>query len=240
MSLEELLKPVKYVDEQVLRGYTVVSKQLHLDEGRKKYFVGMGLCLTNFTISIASNASNMPYEGIYYSLTLLTVPDGALNCIGIMEALSEQDSETKAVNLVGYAYKKLNAAIRLPFLTAGIGLIGKFGVDLFNYLTKGEPMESNSYTYLYYGFGLLSVASSMYIKDTNPKILDKKPFYKAAYDWVKEPFTPTPEPVTTYSALEDKILRKTLSAAASSLGIGISDLETGAGQRINIINLCTL
>jgi len=46
MALESLLKPVKWADEQILRQYTEWGKKFNLDEGRKRYWTGLGLNLT--------------------------------------------------------------------------------------------------------------------------------------------------------------------------------------------------
>ncbi len=205
MSLEEFLKPVKYVDEQVLRQYTKVGKRLKLDEGRRKYTVGMGLWVTHLMICAPIGreligAAELPIRMI------LNIPDYIYNFEGIMGMIKEETtSENKTIDPIINFYRKHNSVARLPIFTAGIGLIGKCGVDLFNYITKGEPMESDSYNSLIYGIGLLSLASSMYIKEIDPKLLDKQPFYKAAYGWMKEKLIPAPQPITAYSTLEDKI-----------------------------------
>ncbi len=43
MGLEDLLKPAKWLDEQVLTQYTKIGKKLNLDQGQKRY--GAAVCL---------------------------------------------------------------------------------------------------------------------------------------------------------------------------------------------------
>lgn len=212
MALESLLNSVKWVDEQVLREYTKIGRQFNLDEGRKKYFVGISFVMTHIIISSVTGdqligAAELPAR------TLLNVPDFAYNIWGsIGNIKDEATSETKAIDPITNLYRRFNSVVRLPTFVAGAGLVGKFGADLFNYLTNGEPIDSNSYNYLMYGSGLLSLASSMYIKDTDPKLLDKEPFWKKADIWVKEKWgsltpQPAPQPVTVqpHAALENYI-----------------------------------
>ncbi len=40
MGLEEILKPIKYVDGQVIKSYTKLGKKLNLDIGKRRYWAG--------------------------------------------------------------------------------------------------------------------------------------------------------------------------------------------------------
>ena len=144
---------------------------------------------------------------------LLNAPDMAYNIFGAVGIIrDETTSETKAVNPIMDLYMKFNSVVRLPIFTAGVGLVGKSGIDLFNHVTNGKPIDSNGYNCLMYGIGLLSLASSMYIKNTDPKLLQKEPLWKKTYNWCKENAgsliphpLPQPVPVRAYSTLEDYI-----------------------------------
>ena len=75
---------------------------------------------------------------------------------------------------------------------------------MYHNLTQGESLDSEDYFCLTYGLGLISLSSSMYIKEMDPKLLDKAPFWKTAYNWAKEKISSlAPQPAPTYSALED-------------------------------------
>lgn len=210
-TLEELLKPIKYVDEQILRQYTKIGKRINIDEGRKKYFVGMGLWFTHVFLSAAYGPQLIGFKAELIPRILLNIQDFSYNLNGIIGIIEDEvDSETRAINPFINFHKKFNSIVRLPTFAAGVGLIGKFGTDLFNYIMNGEPIDSHRYNYLMYGVGLLSLASSMYIKETNPKLLQKEPLWKKAYGWLKEKASslvpqplPQPVPVKAYSTLED-------------------------------------
>ena len=66
------------------------------------------------------------------------------------------------------------------------------------------------------GLGALSQASSIYLKDRDPKLLEKKPFLKRAYESLKEKIAdympqpaPVPVPVEAHS-LEDYVGQEAL------------------------------
>ena len=212
MGLESLLEPVKLADEQLLRQYTKVSKKFNLYEGRKKYFVGMGLWIAQ-TFMCSAAGDQLIGDAEFPARMLLTIPDGTCNLYGVVFGIEDEStSETISIDPLTNLYRKFNSVVRLPTFTAGVGLVGKFGADLFNYLTNGEPIDSNSYNCMIYGIGLLSLASSMYIKGTDPKLLDKEPVWKRAYEWVREKINflvpqpvPQPIPFQAHSTLDNYV-----------------------------------
>ncbi len=218
MTLEHLVKVVKVADEEVLRQYTKLSKNLNLDEGRKKYFVGMGLFFINL-VSYASVGRELFGPMEFHARIILNVPDCGYNIRGVLGMINDENtSEERVINPTIEFYKKFNSVVRFPTFIAGVGLVGKIGVDLLNYTSSGEPINQDSYNYLIYGIGLLSLASSMYIKDIDPKLLNKKPFWKSASSWMKDKISslvpepspepspePTPVPIQPYSRLEEYV-----------------------------------
>ena len=134
--------------------------------------------------------------------------DNVYNFAGIFGYVKEEDSasETRVIDPITNFYRKYNSVVRFPIFVAGAGLVGKFGVELFNHLANGEPIDPNSPHYLQYGLGLISLSSSMYIKEINPKLLDKVPLLKQAYHHIKEKLSANPIPVTVGNySLEDKL-----------------------------------
>ncbi len=212
MSLDDLLKPAKWADEQILRQYTKIGKKFHLDSGRKRYLVGLGLWLTHAALCSATGyqlfgAAEQP---IRISLNVLDFGYNLNGATGLIR--DETASETKTIDPIKYLYQTFNSIERLPAFVAGVGLVGKYGIDLFNYVINGEPVDSNSYNCLGYGFGLLSLASSMYIKEIDPKLLNKAPFWKTAYNWAKEKVSsltpqplPQPAPLQSSTTLENYV-----------------------------------
>ena len=72
-------------------------------------------------------------------------------------------------------YEKYNRTIRLPVFLTGVGFLGKSIYDVANYVMTGEPLTSETAMNATTGFGFLSLASSMYLKDQDPKSLEKNP-----------------------------------------------------------------
>lgn len=214
MKRESLLKPVKWLDEQVLRQYTKLGKKFKLDERRRKYFLGAMLWGAHVVIC---GTTGIRLFGLieFPARVILNVPDFAYNFSGIRSEVNEEaTSDARAINPVVHFYQTFNSAVRLPTFLGGAGLVGKFGLDLFKYITRGEPPEPQSYNSLMYGLGLLSLASSMYIKEQDPKLLQKKPLWEKAYSWIREKVSslspepapqPSPVPVRDYFALEDRV-----------------------------------
>ncbi len=70
--------------------------------------------------------------------------------------------------------RSINKRVRLPIFLAGTGHIGKFIYDAANYFLNGEPMSDNSFLCLQTGAGLLGLASSIYLKDQDPRLLERR------------------------------------------------------------------
>lgn len=216
MSLESLLGPAKWMDEQVLRQYTKVGKKFHLDEGRRKYWAGLILWHIHVVLSVGTGKQLIGNFEPPVRISL-NVPDCGYNLNGAMGNIKDEtSSETRVKDPIKYIVQTINSIERLPIFAAGVGLVSRFGVDLFNHVTNGEPIDTDSYNGLTYGIGLFSLASSMYIKEMDPKLLQKQPskvksFFKGLYEKVKGLVPspdPAPEPATAgaFSGLENYAL----------------------------------
>ena len=87
-------------------------------------------------------------------------------------------------------------------------LLAKTTLDV-NSIKNKTPLGADSYYALYGGLGHLSLASSMYLKETNPKLLERVPLWKRAYESLKEKIvslapSPVPIPVPTFSLQENQ------------------------------------
>lgn len=203
MTLNDYLAPVKYIDEQVLRQYTKVGKKLKLDEGKRKYVVAIGLNFLSIQFS-SLGSIHLDIQSlknlIWYVIVL---PDNIFNGFGYgLNQRIEETTGARAIDPVHGFLKKHNTLFRLPVFVGSVGCIAKYGIDLVNHVVNGVPMDQDSPGYLSLGIGYLSLASSMYIKEMDPKLLDKKPFWRTAYDRVKEKLAPEPTPITTRSIEE--------------------------------------
>ncbi len=213
MNLESLLKPLKMVDGEILRQYSKAGKRFNLYEGRKRYLVGLGFWAAYAPLS-AFGGSKLIGPLNEASLSLVNdYVDWIYNAYGSLGLIKKGGTlGGVAADQVEHFCKKYNSIIRLPTFTAGAGLVGKFGLDALNYISNGEPIKPSSYSCLEYGLSLLSLASSMYIKEIDPKLLNKKPVFEKAYSWLKDKATsfvpkplPQPVPVKAYNKLENRL-----------------------------------
>lgn len=108
------------------------------------------------------------------------------------------DSGVVAVNLGKHFYRMVDRTLRLPAFLAGTSLVGKVVFDVFRYGWS----STDDGMYLRTGLGLLGLASSMYLKERDPKYLEsgheriKSMINKLATkagDYIPRPF-PSPRP----------------------------------------------
>jgi len=101
----------------------------------------------------------------------------------------------------------------MPLLGFGLYLMGDGAFELIDYLNSSNPESLiNGIGDMTWGYGYAGLASSMYVKEANPKLLDKQPFWKSGYNWVlikadnylSQP-TPKPVPIQQFSTLENNI-----------------------------------
>ncbi len=215
MSLEELLKPVKWIDSQVVKGYTKVGERFHLGEGKNKYVVCVFFNLTYSTIT-KGVAQRLGLELWYKCSTVgIGIVDALYNWYGtITRNTDHQIDGTKTINPVMQQFQRHNSIMRLPTLLSGVGLIAKSGMDLYYSIKEGTPLSEHSYDYFQWGLGQLALASSMYFKAMDPKLLNKskQPFWQRVYSSLKEKVgslapqpAPVPVPVATYSTIDHAV-----------------------------------
>ena len=215
MSLDSILKPVKWVDGKVQKQFTIIGKRIpdnHL------YKVTMAAQM----IGKVGTASWGPYLGIspfvtgYASGIFLDGPDFYYNLAGLQGRIKkDSDGETITIDPMQNFSERYNGAIRLPVFLTGVGFLGKSIYDIANYVMTGEPLTSETAMNATTGFGFLSLASSMYLKDQDPKSLEKNPsrvkaFFKDLYEKAKG-LVPSPNPapqpvlVQAYSTLDNYV-----------------------------------
>lgn len=217
MSLESLLKTIKIVkkytwdiaDEELLRHYTKLGQKFNFNEGKEKYRLGTSLWFTYIGFAM----EGYPNDFFAYMDTpirfVASIFDSNYNLKGLFGFIPESISaDSEAIDRDIYLAKKSNKLCRFPIFALGTISIGKFGLDMVKYFSTGEQIEPDSHIYLKYGIALLSLASSMYIKDNDPKLLNKKPFLDIVYEKVKSlipELTPSPQPVPeqAYDALSN-------------------------------------
>ena len=202
MSLESLLKPVKWLDQKVQKQYTKLGKRIpeqHL------YKVTTGLHLFGYlgadVFGSPEQFNQWPfiYRGIYGGICGAT--DLVLNFYGLGGDPPTFVSDNAQIINPKHEFKlNLTRVIRLPILTTGLSILGYVVCNLASLIINGESLSPDTHLQATGGLGLVSMASSMYLKDQDPKLLDKQPsrikeVLGTIYDKAKE-LLPVPTPNT--------------------------------------------
>lgn len=193
MSLEDLLKPVKNIkeyswdiaDEWLLRQYTKAT-QWWEKKGHDKYSLCTGIILGSCGYLALRNVADPriliePYKKmpIQENKTVYALAFGYWGLIfhDMMYTLDAKSNSRLGGNISGettvskfqYASRKLQRIVRLPALIFGGSGIYDFAVALKNNFSSDTFAENSDAVIM--GGLIIALASSMYIKDTNPKLL---------------------------------------------------------------------
>ena len=175
MSLDTLLKPLQWADEQILRYYTKRTEAWE-EKGRSKYSLAQICNLSGAAANMAFMLQGDLYFGLGAGLLALQSLDFARNTVKERYE-SEMTDGALTKTPMGYeTTKKISALARLPMLITGAALMVKGVVHFVEYLqTKNPESVTNAMYMCSFGYALIGTASSMYIKDSDPKLLEKKP-----------------------------------------------------------------
>ena len=218
MALKDLLKPVKFADEQVLRQYTKLAKKCE-DRGVGKYALSAGLngvaklALVPAWVTSISNHNNIS-AGIAFGASVENTLELFIYNITAYEA-EKLETCSGVKDPFVEKMKSVYSNIRLPVLAGAASQIGIGVANLHNYFFEGDgsalPIGVQQ---MFLGAGLLSWSSAMYVRDSNPKLLDKKPFWKTTYEKAKnkvrdlipeQNFVPSPVSIRSCNALESYV-----------------------------------
>jgi hypothetical protein len=210
MSLESILKPVKWVDKSIQRQYTKLAQRIpeeHL------YKITMGAQLVGSLGPAVWLSQYFRAEPLIVQIgfgAVLGAPDFRLNHEGLLGRIrKESDGEALSVEIDQTFCEGYNRAIRVPIFLTGVGFLGKAVYDVANYFMNSEPLTIDIAQNAATGLGFLCCASSMYLKDQDPKLLERKPsgvkeFFEGLYEKVKglvPSSGPAPQPVPVRECL---------------------------------------
>jgi hypothetical protein len=216
MALESLLKPVKWVDEQILREYTKLAQKGE-SKGIGKYALATGLNgVAKLFLMPAWFISSLNGDNASFGIALGASVENTFELIVYNEAAfkaEELETHSRVKDQFVEKMKSIYSGLRLPILAGAASQIGMGVANLYNYFAEGDasalPMGIQQ---MVLGTGLLSWSSAMYVRDSDPKLLQKDPFWKRAYSWAKERLdsltpepAPQPVPVHTYTTLENYV-----------------------------------
>ncbi len=185
------------VDEALLKQYTRFSlwmEEKGVPQKKQPILMITGYSLLGATLMSSFPDSSINFDDINLLEKIVTIPSLFLfqptmplvwhDFAYSVYYDSKQDQTTTstiAEDRFSYVSKKIQRVVRLPIFLAG-AYLGYKGIKP---AVIGDSMDG-------LGVGLTSIvtgvglATSMYLKDTNPTLLDKEPAWKRAYNWLTE------------------------------------------------------
>ncbi len=204
MTLESLLGPVQWADKQIVRQHAkvaqAVERRYDIDRADLAFIMSAGgvLAAGAYALTYVGTHTTEP-NAVYTTMPFLAgsvylsqAVGNILNVIALhVKGDKEETSEAIAVSPAAYYARKTFRALRLPMFAAGLsGIVG----SLYEQLALGPSSDNSQFLF---AAGVTTLfASALYMRDADPKLLDKAPFWKKAYSWAKEKLSLlTPEPV---------------------------------------------
>ena len=206
MTLDLLLKPVRFIDTLIHRKYEWLGSKLDDKLPKARYFAASVFYLTAFT-SFVNISVSKSIKGVILGV------DAHLNMHAFSYGFKSQEdtsvTSVKEIPIIDF-YLKINKAVRSPLFLTGVSFFGKGAYDVANALLNNEPVLEESYSFMSDGLAMLGISSSIFLKDKTPKILNKDSFWTRAYSWARNKFdsmTPEllPEPTSAVAGLENYI-----------------------------------
>ncbi len=202
MVLEDLLKPLQYVDEQILREYTKLT-QAWEKSGKSKYLLSNSFNISSFALFLGSMHLwggyhyIPPLEGFFH--TRNSVIDNRIKPYGSDFPVTST-SVAKPQNI----HITIDRITRLPFLITAMSLTATGIYHLMTGIKSQSNQQVHEGIYLInHGISYIGNASSQYVKDTNPTLLKKDPLWKTAYTLLQEKIRAIPQPQPTINYLSE-------------------------------------
>ncbi|MBI2547341.1 MAG: hypothetical protein HYW23_02735 [Candidatus Aenigmarchaeota archaeon] len=201
------LNPIsEYLDKPLLRTYRKIGK-IWEDRGHSIYSLSSIIGIPSFwgliysLGTLAEGSIKPPFLG--FGNGALNGCDLFYNLRGITGLIKgDYNTDVIVIDPMTNFDRKINRLVRVPEFLAGLGFVAKASYDIFRSVTSNEPLDPNAGLYFGTGLSFLGLSSSMYLKDKDPKLLQKEPsILKAGIkkmankikDLLPEP-TPVPKP----------------------------------------------
>lgn len=197
-QFSDIIAPLKYIDSKIARTYKKTKNKLNLDMDERVYVLSH---LLNGDYMFSGTISGEYFLGNFAFITwpIIGVFDWFFNISGMFGLIHKKiyNSNETALDPASTFFNEYNKIFRLPLFMTGVGFLTKSGIDVYNHFTNGESLQPETFHAFNYGRSLISIASSMYLKDNYPKLLEKQPMWKDTLDLAKKLLSiPMPEPVT--------------------------------------------
>lgn len=228
-SLEFIINAVEWADKQVQKQYTKLGQ--HIPDKYYNYVVcalSIGSVYAPGHISIYAPEGIDGTHGIVLSkLMLLSLPDYSLSFNNLVDGknpktiktiiteeatVADPDSDTEYNPykiIINNALTQIVKFVRLPVLALGLGYLVDSIYSELSSRYYGGQISSDTALGLQLSLGYLALASSMYLKDQDPKLLNKEPnkiitFLQSVYSRINSaldaplpiPQAPQPAPET--------------------------------------------
>jgi len=196
MVLKDLLELPTKIDEDILRGYSKLTKKWE-DKGRSKYSLSGMFDIVSVPTIIFPALLSPTNIAIAPLLGYICGTSSAMSIDGIMNkehstGVKEENRKLIVNNKYHYFLDNLGKTIRAPELIAGASFMGKGIFDLYNSFANQDTSSlSEGLGNLMLGTSLASNASAWYIRDSNPKVLDKKPNWKKGLEKLIDYISPS-------------------------------------------------
>jgi hypothetical protein len=184
MSLEKIIAQATYPDQALLRQYTKIAKKWE-EKGKDKYVLCSWLN-SAWLFGVGS-------FGMYAHGTLTSIVAGsdlADNLVGLRFGKHgtgiRLDGDKKIIESKAmYSLHMLKSICRTPVWFFGVYCVAVGAHDVYNTWAYDEAALTDGLKHLALGISHVGIASSIFIKNADTEILEKKPLWQKALDWVR-------------------------------------------------------
>ena len=209
--LEELLAPLKWVDEQLLGAYTWYAVKIEKETGMDKFDLAAKYNSKAKWLFMANSGLCFGAEHPFFGFSSLALSGINLFEEKVLNNLLRDHQDLEARSRVKDTYlesrRKEDRKVRLPLMGLGIvsTLIGF--VEIYNFLSERDTTQFlEGVRGIAEGYAWFSWSSAAYIRSSDPKLLDRESLWQKPTGGVKEKqfpeLKPQPVPVTTTNSLE--------------------------------------
>ncbi|MDP3734576.1 MAG: hypothetical protein Q8R37_05090 [Nanoarchaeota archaeon] len=169
MGLEKLIAPITAMDEEILRQYTVFAEKLESKKIKPEYAAILGSLL---------GTAAMP---------MVAFVEYCANIDALRRGKDVTTEITTAPNFLRYVIDKSATIFRFPTLAISGILMAAGSVELFEgIINHHADFRDYGLGYLVYSSSVMGLATSMYLRTRDPKLLDKKPLLDRVVDYVTD------------------------------------------------------
>lgn len=202
-GLEKITNVYNAADNEVRRWFTKRSQEIS-DKVMSKILFPLSLLGTAGAFGGVITAIHSITGNEYLAFLgnvgaiFLTFPENIYNgsLLTGKKELNQAYKESEVVDELSLT-NDINRPMRFPILIAGIATTGYLGYKAFDTFINGNSNAFSEEEIRFAG-GCLSLATSMYLKDTDPKLLEKDSAWKRGYKTIKEKmksYLPQPTPI---------------------------------------------